>query len=111
MQNPLAPEVMKVDKSMLLEYQLVFYKQIYCTEKKVVEAKGEKTSKVILNSNDKSRCVSHIKILQFYLNHYLKLRKIHRCISFNQSKWSKTTKISTLRKMEGGKYRFWKGYV
>ena len=44
---------MKVDKSMLLEYQLVWYKQIYSTDKTVVEAKDEKTSKLILRLNDK----------------------------------------------------------
>ena len=46
---PLAPEVMKVDTSMLSEYQLDLYKQIYTTDKKVVEAKDEKTSKLILS--------------------------------------------------------------
>ena len=43
---PLAPEVMKVDTSMLSEYQLDLYKQIYSTDKKVVEAKDEKTIKI-----------------------------------------------------------------
>ena len=66
-------------------YQLDLYKQIYSTDKKVVEAKDEKTSKAIWNSIDKDKYVSYIKTLQFYLTHGLKLRKVHRCTSFNQS--------------------------
>ena len=74
---------MKVDTSMLSEYQLDLYKQIYSTDKKVVEAKDEKTSKAIWNSIDKDKYVSYIKTLQFYLTHGLKLRKVHRFTSFN----------------------------
>ena len=87
---PLAPEVMNVHTSMLSDYQMEMYRQLYSTDKKVVEAKDEKTSKLILNLNDKDKYVLHIKTLQFYLNHGLKLKKVHRCISFNQSKWLKT---------------------
>ena len=36
---------MKVHTSMLSEYQLDLYKQIYSTDRKVVEAKDEKTKK------------------------------------------------------------------
>ena len=46
---------MQVDTSMLSEYQLDLYKQIYSADKKkVVEAKDEKTSKLILRLNDKN---------------------------------------------------------
>ena len=38
---------------MLSEYQLDLYKQVYSADKKVVEAKDEKTSKLILSLNDK----------------------------------------------------------
>ena len=51
---PLAPEVVKVDTSMLSEYQLDLYKQIYSSDKKVAEAKDEKTSTLILSLNDKN---------------------------------------------------------
>ena len=40
------------------------------------EASGEKTNKLVLNVMDKRK---------FYLEHGLKLKKVHRAISFNQS--------------------------
>ena len=39
---------------------------------------------MILNLNDKSKYVVHIRTLQFYLKHGLKLKKIHRAIKFEQ---------------------------
>ena len=38
--------------------------------------------KLILNSNDKNKYVVHIRTLQFYLKHGLKLKKMHRAIEF-----------------------------
>ena len=50
----------------------------------VKEPKDEKTNKLILSLNDKNKYVVHIRTLQFYLKHGLKLKKIHRAITFEQ---------------------------
>ena len=77
---PLAPEVMNVKSNMLSEKQVEIYKLINGSK----EPKDEKTKKLILNLNDKSKYVVHIRTLQFYLKHGLKLKKIHRAIKFEQ---------------------------
>ena len=77
---PLAPEVMNVKANMLSEKQVEIYKLINGSK----EPKDEKTKKLILNLNDKNKYVVHIRTLQFYLKHGLKLKKIHRAIKFEQ---------------------------
>ena len=77
---PLAPEVMNFKANMLSEKQVEIYKLINGSK----EPKDEKTKKLILNLNDKSKYVVHIRTLQFYLKHGLKLKKIHRAIKFEQ---------------------------
>ena len=77
---PLAPEVMNVKANMVSEKQVEIYKLINCSK----EPKDEKTNKLILNLNDKNKYVVHIRTLQFYLKHGLKLKKIHRAIKFER---------------------------
>ena len=77
---PLAPEVMNVKANMLSEKQVEIYKLIHGSK----EPKDEKTKKLTLNLNDKNKYVVHIRTLQFYLKHGLKLKKIHRAIKFEQ---------------------------
>ena len=77
---PLAPEVMNVKANMLSEKQVEIYKLINGSK----EPKDEKTKKLILNLNDKNKYVVHIRTLQFYLKHGLKLKKVHRAIKFEQ---------------------------
>ena len=77
---PLAPEVMNVKANMLSEKQVEIYKLINGSK----EPKDEKTNKLILNLNDKNKYVVHIRTLQFYLKHGLKLKKVHRAIQFEQ---------------------------
>ena len=77
---PLAPEVMNVKSNLLSEKQVEIYKLINGSK----EPKDEKTKKLILNLNDKNKYVVHIRTLQFYLKHGLKLKKIHRAIKFEQ---------------------------
>ena len=43
-----------------------------------------RNQKMILNLNDKNKYVVHIRTLQFYLKHGLKLKKVHRAIKFEQ---------------------------
>ena len=40
------------------------------------EPKAEKTKKLILNLDDKTKYVVHIRTLQFYLKYGLKLKKV-----------------------------------
>jgi hypothetical protein len=47
------------------------------------------TNKLIPNLNDKKKYVVHCKNLQFYLKQGLVLEKVHRIMSFSQSKWLK----------------------
>ena len=53
------------------------------------DASDEKTNKLILNVMDKKKYVLHISALKFYLEHGLKLKKVHRVISFNQADFCK----------------------
>ena len=77
---PLAPEVKNVKSNLLSEEQVEIYKLINGSK----EPKDEKTNKLILNLNDKNKYVVHIRTLQFYLKHGLKLKKTHRAIKFEQ---------------------------
>ena len=77
---PLAPDVMNVKANMLSEKQV----EIYKLKNGSKEPKDEKTKKLILSLNDKNKYVVHIRTLQFYLKHGLKLKKIHRAIKFEQ---------------------------
>ena len=77
---PLAPEVKNVKSHLLSEKQVEIYKLINGSK----EPKDETTKKLILNLNDKNKYVVHIRTLQFYLKHGLKLKKIHRAIKFEQ---------------------------
>ena len=58
---PLAPEVMNVKANMLSEKQVEIYKPIDGSK----GPKDEKTKKLILNLNDKSKYVVHVGTLQF----------------------------------------------
>ena len=79
----IAPEVMNVKSNMLSEKQVEIYKRINGSK----ELKEEKTNKLILNLNDKNKYVVHIRTLQFYLKHGVKLKKIHRAIKFEQKRY------------------------
>ena len=69
---PLAPEVMNMKANMLSEKQVEIYKLINGSK----EPKDEKTNKLILNLHDKNKYVVHIRTLQLYLKHGLKLKNI-----------------------------------
>ena len=62
---------------MLSEMQVEIHKQINGSK----EPKDEK-QKTILNLKDKKQYVVHIRTLQFYLKHGLKLKKMHRAMKF-----------------------------
>ena len=77
---PLAPETMNVNADMLSDKQVEIYEIL--NKKKPKDEKT--TNKLILNLKDKETYVVHIRTLQFYLKHGLKLKKIHRAINFSQ---------------------------
>ena len=81
---PLGPEIMTVNENMLSNVRKDIHKHFY--EK---EATDEKTNKLILNVMGKKKYVLHMSALKFYLQHGLKLKKVHRVISFNQSDFLK----------------------
>ena len=72
---PLVPEIMSVSEGMLSQHQKELHYKYYGKE-----AKDEDTKK---------KYVLHISALKFYLQHGLKLKKIHRIISFKQSNFLK----------------------
>ena len=81
---PMAPEIMCINEDMLSSAQKEIHKYYYDKE-----AGDEKTNKLVLNVMDKKKSVLHISALKFYLQHGLKLKKVHRAISFKQSNFLK----------------------
>ena len=75
---------MTVNENMLSSVQKEIHKYYYDKE-----ASDEKTNKLILNVMDKKKYVLHISASKFYLKHGLKLKKVHRAISFYQSDFLK----------------------
>ena len=78
---PLCPEKIEVGSDMLSQY----CKDI--TDWYDIKVGGVK--KLIPNFGDKVKYVVHYRNLQYYLSLGMKLVKIHRILSFKQSKWSK----------------------
>lgn len=76
---PMACESVKIEQDMLSPYTADIYKKF--------NMGGAVVAKLVPNLNNKSKYVSHIKTLQFYVKHGLKLTKVHRVISFRQSAW------------------------
>ena len=78
---PLAPEKLKINESNLSEYQ-----------KTCLKVEGKKVGnvpKLILNLNDKKKYVIHYQLLKYYEYLGLRVKKIHRIISFKQEPWLK----------------------
>ena len=80
---PLAPKIMCINASMLSQVQKDIHKYYYGKD-----ASDEKTNKLVLNVIDKKN-VLHISALKFYLQQGLRLRKVHRAMSFKQANFLK----------------------
>ncbi len=80
---PLAPERVKVSKSMLSSYALKSYEQIYC--KPEVPSSDRLTATLLPKSN----YVVHYMTLQLYLLLGLRLKKVHKVLEFTQSRFLK----------------------
>ena len=76
---PLAPEKMKVTKSMMSPYQHRLIDELGIT--------SFETEKLVPNLMDKSRYVLHYRNLQLYLSLGMKITKVHKVLQFNQSPW------------------------
>ena len=72
---PLAPEIMNVKADVLSDKQLLNGDK---------EPKDEKTNRLILNLNDQENMQSIVELYNFYLQHGLKLKKIHRAVKYDQ---------------------------
>ena len=77
---PMAPEHLTITKDMLSPYS----QQLLGDDRS-----WRPTEKRIPNLMDKTKYVVHYRNLQFYVRHGLIITKIHRIVSFYQSKWLK----------------------
>ena len=75
---PLGPQTTKIEKDMLSDYQ-----------KNLAEKLGTKPggTKLCLTLNDKEQYTCHYIQLKQMLEMGLKIKKVHRVLQFNQSKW------------------------
>jgi hypothetical protein len=79
---PLAPEHMAATENMLSDYQLnLLEKQ---------NTKLGKEEKLFLTLYDKKKYVVHHSILKYYIKLGLKVTKVHRIISFEETNWLKS---------------------
>ena len=76
---PLAPE------RMMVETELLSKEQVEIGEK--YQKSNVTTSKLVPNLFSKGKYACHYMNLKFYLEHGMKLTKIHRVIRFHQSQW------------------------
>ena len=76
---PLAPENIVITRDMLSEVTIEMGEKF--------DSKFLPQRKLCPNLMDKTKYVLHFVNLQFYINHGMVLRKIHRVLSFTQSPW------------------------
>ena len=76
---PLAPEGVEVEDAQLSEYTK--------TLKEKFNIKSGHVRKLVTSLNEKKKYVVHVRNLTLYLSLGMKLKKIHRAVSFTQSPW------------------------
>ena len=76
---PLAPEGVEIEDSQLSEYTKIL--------KDKFKVKSGGIRKLVTSLSDKEKYVVHVRNLTLYLSLGMKLKKIHRAVSFTQSEW------------------------
>ena len=106
--------VKKGEKGYLLEVDKRYSKQLreshnelpFLTER----MKIGRVEKLVPNLKDKKGYVVHIKALEQALKHGLKLKKLHRVIEFQQSRWMKAYIMLNTRLRKDAKNEFEKDF-
>lgn len=80
---PMAPESLDITKDMLSPHVKK------CLTKQNLLSTYKTQQRLAPNLYDKNYYVVHIKNLQYYMKNGLELKKIHRVITFYQSRWLK----------------------
>ena len=78
---PLAPERLMISKDELSAHSIKILE--------ILESKHSPTEKLIPNLKDKTNYVTHYRNLKLYLELGMKIKKVHKVISFDQSPWLK----------------------
>lgn len=81
---PLAPESLSIKMNDLSPYCRKLFEKLHSKK-----ANGEISKKLVPTLRTKTKYVVHYRNLQFYINHGLVLREIHRVMSFTQFAWLK----------------------
>jgi hypothetical protein len=74
-----------VERKEILEHELSPYQKTQMLRH--TEKHNEKQAKLVPNLYDKTKYITHIKNLKYYLEKGLVLKKIHRVLEFNQTNW------------------------
>ena len=108
-------ELVKKDKKKyLLEVDVKYPKELHENHNELPflteRMKVGRVEKLVPNLKDKKGYVVHVKALNQELKHGLKLKKVHRVIEFQQSKWMKAYIMLNTRLRKDAKHEFEKDF-
>ena len=108
-------ELVKKDKrKYLLEVDVKYPKELHENHNELPflteRMKVGRVEKLVPNLKDKKGYVVHVKALNQELKHGLKLKKVHRVIEFQQSKWMKAYIMLNTRLRKDAKHEFEKDF-
>ena len=106
--------VKKDKRGHLLEVEMEYPKELHKNHNQLPfltkKMKIGRAEKLVPNLKDKKRYVVHIKALDRALNYGLKLKKVHRVIEFQQSRWMKAYIMLNTRLRKDAKNEFEKDF-